>query len=137
MSVPRFGRVQLRMMQVLWEKGRATAREITELLNRVEPIAHSTVQTLLRKLENKRAVTHDVENRTFVFRPLVKPEKVRRRATREFVDRVFAGSAGGLVSYLLKSERIPREELHRIRRLIEESAKKSRTKKVAAREKEK
>src|SRR5262245_56777440 len=96
MTVPRLGRVQLRIMQVLWDRGQATAREITDALNASEAIAHSTVQTLLRKLEDKGAVGHQVSERTFVFRPLVRPEKVLRRATRDLVDRLFGGSAAGL-----------------------------------------
>jgi predicted transcriptional regulator len=58
-------------MQVLWERGSATARDITEDLNADEPIAHSTVQTLLRGLEAKRAVGHKIEGRTFIFHALV------------------------------------------------------------------
>ncbi len=54
MSRVRMGKVQLRIMRVLWDRGRASAREITELLNQDEPIAHSTVQTLLRKLVEPR-----------------------------------------------------------------------------------
>lgn len=120
MTSPRLGRVQLKIVQVLWEKGRANARQITEALSRQEPIAHSTVQTLLRKLEAKAAVGHDVEDRTFVFYPLVQEDCVKRGATRELVDRVFGGSAAGLVACLLESERVPRKELTRIRELIDE-----------------
>jgi hypothetical protein len=58
-------------MQALWDRGSATARDITEELNAEEPIAHSTVQTLLRQLQTKGAVTYDVEDRTFVYRPLL------------------------------------------------------------------
>jgi BlaI family penicillinase repressor len=119
-SSPRLGRVQMRIVQVLWRKGRASAREITEALRRREPIAHSTVQTLLRKLEAKGAVAHDVEDRTFVFYPLVKEEAVRQGAARELMDRVFEGSAAGLVTYLLENERVSEEELAEIRRLIAE-----------------
>ncbi|MFH1744463.1 MAG: BlaI/MecI/CopY family transcriptional regulator [bacterium] len=118
MTVPRLGRVQLRIMEVLWEKGRSTAREITDALNRSTPIAHSTVQTLLRKLEKKGAVNHETDDRTFVFCPLVRPDSVRENATREFIDRLFGGSPAGLVSYLLKHEHIPDEELLEIGRLI-------------------
>ncbi len=137
MSIPRFGRVQLQIMQVLWKRGEATAREITDALNRLGPIAHSTVQTLLRKLEKKGAVAHDVADRTFIFRPLVRSEKVRQKATRELVDRLFAGSPGGLVSYLLKNERIPPEELEQIRGLIEEPTSGPAAKRSAGKEKEK
>ncbi|HVC98788.1 MAG TPA: BlaI/MecI/CopY family transcriptional regulator [Pirellulales bacterium] len=118
------GRVQLDIMRVLWRRGRANAREITEALNHDAAaagrpaIAHSTVQTLLRKLEAKQAVAHDVEDRTFVFFPLIAEEGVKHRATRELVERVFGGSVGGLVAYLLKEERISRREMAEIERLI-------------------
>jgi BlaI family penicillinase repressor len=120
MSKAKLGRVQLRIMQVLWERGQATAREITEELNQQEPIAHSTVQTLLRKLEAKGSVRHRLEDRTFVFVPAVAAEKVTKGATRELIERVFAGSAAGLVAHLLKEEKIPPEELDALRLLIDQ-----------------
>ena len=120
MSSLRFGKVQMRIMQVLWKRKRANAREITEELNKIEPIAHSTVQTLLRKLEAKGSVDHDIDNRTFIFYPLVKAEKVTQNALREFIDRIFGGSPSGLVSYLIKNEKISREDLQKIRKLINE-----------------
>jgi BlaI family penicillinase repressor len=119
MSTPRLGRVQLMIMQVLWKKGRANAREITAALNSTEPIAHSTVQTLLRKLEAKGAIEHEVDDRTFVFRPKVKEDRVKRGAARDLLDRVFGGSVAELVSYLLQNERVPAAELHQIHKLIE------------------
>ena len=122
MSKTKLGRVQLRIMRVLWERGRANAREITDELNREEPAAHSTVQTLLRKLENKGSIAHDVDDRTFVFYPLVESDSVTRNATRELVERVFGGSAAGLVAHLLREEKIPGKELEQLRKLIDESS---------------
>jgi BlaI family transcriptional regulator, penicillinase repressor len=121
-AAPRLGKVQLQIMQVLWTRGRATAREITDELCRSQPIAHSTVQTLLRKLEAKGAVAHDVEERTFVFRPLFRQAEVTETATRDLLSRVFQGSVYGLVAHLLKHEPISREELQRLRRLLDEEA---------------
>lgn len=119
MQHPRLGRIQLKIMQVLWDRGSASAREITDALSTHRPIAHSTVQTLLRKLEAKGAVDHDVQERTFVFRPLIERERVTRGATRELIERLFGGSAAGLVAHLLKEERIARKELKAIRDLID------------------
>jgi BlaI family penicillinase repressor len=116
------GKVQIQIMQVLWMRGRATAREITEELSRTKPIAHSTVQTLLRKLEAKGAVAHDVEDRTFVFRPLYQQSEVTQTATRDLLSRVFNGSVYGLVAHLLKHEPISEEELRRLRQLLDEEA---------------
>ena len=120
MGAPRFGKVQLSIMRVLWDRGEATAREITDALNEKSPIAHSTVQTLLRKLEEKGAVAHRARERTFIFCPIIKPEKAARSASREFVDRVFGGSVGGAVAFLVKHEKISKQELERIRELIDE-----------------
>jgi len=112
--------MQHRIMQILWERGQANAREITDALNKEEPVAHSTVQTLLRQLEKKGAIAHDLAERTFVFRPLVEEDKARKSATEEFIDRVFGGSFAGLVAHLLEHEKIPRKELQQIRKLIDE-----------------
>jgi BlaI family transcriptional regulator, penicillinase repressor len=124
MTAPRLGRMQLKIMQVLWKNGRANAREITDALNRAEPVAHSTVQTLLRKLEAKAVISHDVEDRTFVFYPLVQEDRVKQGATRDLLERVFGGSVAGLLSYLLEHERVPHDELDRIRKLIDQQKRK-------------
>jgi BlaI family penicillinase repressor len=116
----KLGSVQLRIMRVLWARGEATAREVTDDLSARETIAHSTVQTLLRKLEAKGAVAHERRDRTFVFRPLVQEEAVSRTSLRDVLDRVFQGSVVGLVSHLLDNEKVSPEELERLRRLIDE-----------------
>ena len=125
MSV-RLGRVQLRIMQVLWDKKRATAREITDAMNVDEPVAHSTVQTLLRNLEAKHAVGHQIEGRTFIFEALVREEQVTRSVTRDLLDRVFDGSVSNLVTYLLKNEKVSPAELKELRRLINEQTSKQK-----------
>ena len=124
MTPTQLGRVQLLIMQVLWEQGRATAREVTEAINQSEPIAHSTVQTLLRGLEEKGSVSHEAEGRTFVVLPLVDEGKFKQSATRDLVERVFGGSAASLVAHLLKHEQVSREEIDEIRKLISRRGKK-------------
>src|SRR5438046_2029831 len=121
-STVRLGKVQLEIMQILWERGQATARAITEALSLSRPIAHSTVQTLLRKMEAKGAVTHDVEDRTFVYRPLSQQAEIRQTAARDLLTRVFNGSVYGLMAHLLQHEPISREELQRLRQLVEKES---------------
>ena len=127
MTAAKLGAVQTRIMQVLWDRGRATAREITDELNRLtpkEPIAHSTVQTLLRGLMDKGSVHYEKDGRTFVFLPAIAEEKVRKKATSDLVKRVFDGNAGDLVSFLLKNEKVSQPELDEIKKLINEKTKK-------------
>jgi BlaI family penicillinase repressor len=111
-------------MQVLWDRGRATAREITDAINAVEPIAHSTVQTLLRGLEEKGSVSHEAQDRTFVFFPLVQEHEFKQSVTLDLVERVFGGSVGSLVAHLLTHENVSREEIDEIRKLINQRGKK-------------
>ncbi|MFC1541676.1 BlaI/MecI/CopY family transcriptional regulator [Candidatus Latescibacterota bacterium] len=118
-----FGCLQLRIMHVLWDKKRANAREITDALNVQEPIAHSTVQTILRTLEKKGAIDHDIDDRTFIFYPLVKNEKVVKDELGNFLERLFAGSPGSMVSYLVKNQYISSDELKKISELFEEEDK--------------
>ena len=127
-ATPNLGRVQLQIMQILWERGEATAREITDALNLGEPVAHSTTQTLLRKLEAKNAVAHRVHDRVFVFRPLSREADTRESAARDLLTRVFGGSVYGLVSHLLKNEAISGDELNRLRELIESAPNSEETK---------
>jgi len=123
MGETQIGRMQFRIMQVLWDRGRANAREITEALNETGPVAHSTVQTLLRQLEAKGAVGHEAEDRAFVFFPQLKEDKVKRTAAREVLERVFGGNVGSLVAHLLKGERLSRDELDELHRLIDQHRK--------------
>src|SRR5918993_2258464 len=95
----RLGKVQGQIMEILWQRGRATAREITDELARTQPLAHSTVQTLLRKLEAKGAITHEREERTFIFRPLYQRSEIATSATRELLARLFGGSVSGMVAH--------------------------------------
>jgi len=120
------GSVQLRIMRVLWDEGEATARRITEVMSDSAPIAHSTVQTLLRQLAAKRAVAHEQRDRTFVFRPLVAEQDVSRSAAQDLLSRVFKGSISGLVTHLLDSEDVSPEEMERLRALVDAKAKESK-----------
>ncbi len=117
---PRLGKEQYRILQALWQRGPCTARQITEELSRAAPVTHSTVQTLLRQLEAKDAVAHEVEDRTFIYRPLLQPSEVTSTPLHELLVRVYQGSVYNLMSHLLKQEDLSPEELARLRRLLDE-----------------
>ena len=69
-------------------------------------------------------MSHEAQDRTFVFFPLVQEHEFKQSATRDLVERVFGGSAGSLVAHLLKSENVSREEIEEIRKLINRRSKK-------------
>ncbi len=118
-SGPVLGRIRTRIMQVLWENGRAAAQEITDAINRLEPVAHSTVQSHLRALESQGVVGHDREERTFIYFPLLDKEQVTTKKTQELIDLLFAGSAESLVAYLAKHKYVSPEEMMRTLEIID------------------
>lgn len=113
------GRVQMRILEVLWEEGEATAKHLTERLSKVEPIALSTVQTLLRQLEAKEIVGRDSATRVHRFSARIPREQVVRSATQDLVDKAFRGSVAGLVAHLIDQHKISSDEIAEIRRLID------------------
>lgn len=126
---PSLGKLELKIMQVLWQRGEATARQITEAVNEgaLRPLSHSTVQTLLRKMLDKGALTQDSSERVFVFRPAIVEGEVATSATHDLLHRVFHGSASALVAHLLRHETIAPEELKHLQNLVARAAQDSAT----------
>jgi predicted transcriptional regulator len=112
---------ELEIMKVLWDRGRATVREVQEDLNKnAGPVAYSTVQTLLNIMEDKKGlVRHVVEGRTFIYIPKKSSERTIRELTRRFVDRVFDGALDRVMVALLDSKSPTPEELDRLRMMID------------------
>lgn len=105
-------------MRVLWRKGAATVSEVVAALSRPRPVSYSTIQTILRILENKRYVTHKKVARAFLYRPLVDERQARRRALKHLIDRLFNGSPSLLVLNVLDDEGMQPAELERVKKLI-------------------
>jgi len=115
----RLGDLQLRILQVLWRHGPSTVAEVQARLDG-QPLAYTTVATMLRKMEDRGLVQHTQHLRRFVYRPLVTVEDVTRSIASDLVDRLFAGSIAEAVSHLLDYRQVSRGELEQLERLIEQ-----------------
>jgi predicted transcriptional regulator len=114
---PNLTEAELRLMNVIWEKGSATVAEVAEGLPQDLNLAYNTVLTTLRILENKGYLKHvkAKEGRAFVYRAVVSRDDASRSALRHLLHRFFRNSAEALVLNLLDDERLSEEELERIR----------------------
>ena len=110
--------LELRLMSIVWRLGKATVREVKDALPKRKPLAYSTVLTVMRILENKGFLRHETDSRTYVYHPIVTRDEVVRSMLRNLADRVFDGSAELLMVNVLEKEKLSREELKRIKRLI-------------------
>ncbi len=107
-----------RVMSVLWDRQTATVGDVVVSLAKLRPVSYSTVQTILRILEEKKYVAHDKVARAFIYRPLVDERQARRRALRHLAGRLFNGSPSLLVLNVLHDEEMDPDELRRLKKLI-------------------
>jgi len=114
---------ELRLMNVLWDRGRATVSEVLENLPGKPALAYSTVITTLRILETKGYVRHIKDGRAFHYEPLVARQEARRNALQQLTRGFFDGSRELLVASLFESGDVDRRELQRLRKLIEKAEK--------------
>jgi predicted transcriptional regulator len=111
---------ELRVMDVLWSKGKATVSDVLASLPRDVALAYSTVLTTLRILERKGYLKHHKEGRAFVYRPLVAREQESDQAVTHLLRRFFEGSPELLMLRLVERRKITPEELRRLRKRIAE-----------------
>jgi BlaI family transcriptional regulator, penicillinase repressor len=121
---PNLTEAELRLMDVLWDKGTATVGEVAEALPKDLDLAYNTVLTTLRILEEKGYLEHTKakEGRAFVYQPVVGRDEAGRSAVRYLVSRFFRNSPELLVLNLLQNEELSDKELGRIRSLLSEDA---------------
>ena len=111
---------ELRVMDALWSKGKATVSDVLASLPRDVALAYSTVLTTLRILERKGYLKHHKEGRAFVYRPLVAREQESDQAVTHLLRRFFEGSPELLMLRLVERRKITPEELRRLRKRIAE-----------------
>ena len=110
---------ELEILKVLWEDGPSSVRAVFHRLAdaQEQDLAYNTVQTLLRLMEDKGLVDHQVEGRTFIYAARYS----REDSAAGFLERVFDGAADELVQSLLRAEKISPKELDRLHALIGEA----------------
>jgi predicted transcriptional regulator len=110
------GDLERDILTVVWRLGATTADQVREELDR--PLKDSTIRTVLRRLEEKGYLAHEVDNRTFIYRPAESPQKVAGRAVQRIVDWFCAGSVEELLVGMVDSKVVSRAELERLARRI-------------------
>ena len=109
------------ILRLVWQLGPATVQQIHTALPGNRKVAYKTVQTLLRRLEQKGYLKHKMEGKAHVFCPAVKREAVVKRTVLDFVDRLFGGDPRPLMQFLAKDGRIDAEDIDELRKLIDKS----------------
>lgn len=109
---------ELELMKIIWRRESATVRDVYEELLERRKIAYTTVMTTLKTLEHKGYLRATQQDRAYVYQPTKPRNQVIKGMVREFVDRVFNGSAEPLVVHLLEDKQLSEAELREISRMM-------------------
>lgn len=119
---PQLTEAELRLMRILWQKGRATVSDVAAALPRNLDLAYNTVLTTMRILETKGYIRHakEKEGRAFVYSPVVGRPEATRNAVRQLLGRFFGDSPEELVLNLIEDEALGEAEFKKIHKLLEQ-----------------
>ena len=109
-------RLELQIMQVIWRLGSANVSAVQAEL--AQPLAYTTVQTMLNILHRKGKLRRKLEGRAYVYSATVTQSKATGHAVRDLVDRVFGGSTEALLMSMLDARQISPEELARVAKKV-------------------
>jgi BlaI family penicillinase repressor len=108
---------ELEIMKIVWERDKATVRDVYEALLERRKVAYTTVMTMMKILEQKKYLKKTLADRAFVYRPAQPKGQVIGAMVREFVNRVFNGSAEPLLVHLVEEHGLSPKELEEIAHL--------------------
>ncbi len=111
---------ELEILQVLWEKGHATVREVHEELLAYKDSGYTTTLKLMQIMFEKGLVKRDDSNKTHIYKPNVSKEKTQQQLVGKMVDALFGGSASQLVMQALGNAQPSKDELEQMQKLLNE-----------------
>jgi BlaI family transcriptional regulator, penicillinase repressor len=109
---------ELALMKIVWERGSSTVRDVYEALLAERRVAYTTVMTMMNVLERKGHLRKEADGRSYRYHSVRPRGQVVGSMVREFVDRVFGGSAEPLLVHLVEDRKVTAEELDRLARRI-------------------
>lgn len=111
---------ELEVLQILWDRGDSTVREVSDILNQRKKRAYTSVMSLLNVMNDKGFVSRKPLGRAFIYRAKLAKEKTLGSMLRDLVGRAFDGSAATLVTHLLDQAQPTSDELESIRKALDQ-----------------
>lgn len=115
---------ELEILNILWEKGPSTVRDVHEVLERSKEAGYTTTLKLMQIMHDKKLLIRDETSRSHIYTANISQQKTQGQLVKKFIDNVFNGSASQLVLQALGNHKANRQELDEIKQLLAEMEKK-------------
>lgn len=119
-SLPQISEAEFEVMKIVWEEAPINTNEITQRLVKTTNWSPKTIQTLIKRLVTKGALTYEKESRVFVYTPLVGKEEYIGQESRSFLKRFYNGNISAMVSSFLEHDKLSKEDIASLRSLLSE-----------------
>ncbi len=123
-SLPQISEAEFEVMKIVWQHAPISTNEITDRLVKTTSWSPKTIQTLIKRLVNKGALTYEKQSRVFVYTPLVGEAEYIGQESSSFLKRFYNGNIASMVSAFLDSDKLTEKEIDSLRSLLSENNKK-------------
>ena len=119
-NTPRPTDAELAILNVLWERGPSTVREVHDAISQTHDSGYTTILKLMQIMTDKGLVVRDESQRAHVYASLLGEQKTQRQLLGDLIDRAFGGSPAKLVMQALSASKASAAELSAIRQLLDQ-----------------
>ena len=123
-ELPQISEAEFEVMKVVWKYAPINTNEITEKLTQTTNWSPKTIQTLIKRLVSKKALTYEKQSRVFVYTPLVKENEYIRRESNTFLNRFYDGNIISMLASYIEDDKLSEAEIDTLRSLLSEKHKK-------------
>lgn len=117
-DLPQISEAEYEVMKVVWQKAPVSTNSVTEILTKTTNWSPKTIQTLLKRLVNKGALTYEKQGRVFVYTPLVEEASYVRQQSQSFLKRYFDGDMSRMLSACLGEETLSENDIDALRAIL-------------------
>ena len=118
---PQISEAEFEVMKIVWQYAPVSTNEITDRLMKTTSWGAKTIQTLIKRLTNKGALTYEKEGRVYVYTPLVKENEYISQQSNSFLRRFYDGDITAMLSAYIKNDRLSAEEIGTLRSILDDA----------------
>ena len=117
-NLPQISEAEFEVMKIVWKYAPISTNEITEKLTKISSWRPKTIQTLIKRLVSKKALTCEKQSRVFVYTPLVKEDEYIRQESNSFLKRYYNGNITAMLASYIEDDKLSEEDIASLRNLL-------------------
>ena len=120
-KLPQISEAEFEVMKVIWKHAPISTNEVTEKLTQTTDWSPKTIQTMLKRLVTKKALTYEKQSRVFVYTPLVPETEYIRQESNSFLNKYYNGNIVSMLTSYLEDDKLSKTELDTLRHLLSDT----------------